>query len=366
MTRMEKDYDDFCFSCFDAPYDLWLMLPAKEILIKTIILLPIAVFGIIGNCLLLHVIHKNRSLRTPTNYLIFNMAVADLFVLLICPGLFLFHEIFQSYRLGEFGCKVEGMIEVSLLLTSVITLCFISYDRLTAIAFPLETRLNYKAAKIVIASSWICGLVLSSPLGIFRTYQERHWRNFIESFCKENVEVLPIYWHILVIALVWFPMAVLVFCYSMIFWKLDQYEKIRKQRDNPLQVSYKKKFAVTLFVVVVSFVVLRLPFTAMVFYRYKMLQHSEMNQVQGTYQILWYISHYLIFVDSALTPIIYGVMNENFRRAFRQTTFYRFFCFCRRSKNSSLTAIEIFTFGSKNTYKLEPRNPIVSCPAKIG
>ena len=287
------------------------------------------------------------------------MAIADLCVLLLCPGLFLFHEIFQSYKLGEIGCKAEGMIEVSLLITSVITLCFISYDRLTAIAFPMETRLSFKGAKCVILVSWIGGLIISSPLAIFRNYQERQWRNFLESFCTENLNVLPLYWHILVIALVWIPMAVLVFCYSVIFWKLDRYEKIRKKRDNPLQISYKRKLAVTLFIVVVSFVLLRLPFTTMVFIRYNMLQHSEMNQVEGSFQVLWYISHYLIFVDCALTPLIYGVTNENFRRAFRQTKFYRMCCFCQNTKGSS-TTIEIFTFGTRNNYHLEPRNPIVS------
>lgn len=287
------------------------------------------------------------------------MAIADLIVLLFCPGLFLFHEVFQSYKLGEIGCKAEGMIEVSLLITSVITLCFISYDRLTAIAFPMESRLTFRSTKKVIAASWIGGLILSSPLAIFRDLQKRQWRNFLESFCTENLNVLPLYWHILVIALVWIPMAVLIFCYSMIFWKLDQYEKMRKKRDNPLQISYKRKFAVTLFIVVLSFVLLRLPFTTLVFIRYNMLQHSQKNQVEGSFQTLWYISHYLIFLDCALTPVIYGVTNENFRRAFRQTKFYRICCFCRQSQNPT-TTIEIFTFATRNNNTLEPRHPIVS------
>lgn len=347
------------FSCFDFPGEIWEVLPLNEILIRTVILLPIGVFGILGNCLLLHVIHSNRHLRSPTNYLISNMAIADLCVLLLCPGLFLFQQIFQSYKLGEVGCKAEGMIEVSLLITSVITLCFISYDRLTAIAFPMETRLSLKAAKCVIFASWIGGLILSTPLAIFRSYQERQWRNFLESFCKEDLNILPLYWHCLVVALVWLPMTVLIFCYSVIFWKLDRYEKMRKKRDNPLQISYKRKFAVTLFIVVLSFVLLRIPFTTMVFIRFNMLQNSEMNQVEGSFQVLWYISVILIFVDCALTPVIYGVTNENFRRAFKQTKIYKICCFCQNSNNPT-TSIEIFTFGTRNNYWLEPRNPVVT------
>ena len=338
---------------------MWVILPWHEIVIRTFILLPIGIFGIVGNCLLLHVIHGNRSLRSPTNYLIFNMAVTDLIVLLLCPGMFVFHEIFQNYMLGEVGCRLEGALEVSLLITSVITLCLISYDRLTAIAFPMETRLNYKTAKIAIAASWIGGAILASPLAIFRIYQERQWKNFLESFCTENFDILPLYWHILVIALVWIPMAVLIFCYSTIFWKLDQYEKIRKKRDNPLQISYKRKFAVTLFIVVLSFMILRLPFTALVFIRYNMIQSSEQNKIEGSFLVLWYISHYLIFLDCALTPVIYGVTNENFRRAFRQTKLYKLCCFCKEPQNSPRT-VEIFTLATRNNYQLEPRNPIVT------
>lgn len=260
------------FSCFDFPGEIWNILSWKEIAVRTFIIWPIGIFGIIGNCLLLHVIHGNRSLRTPTNYLIFNMAVTELIVLMFCPGLFVFHEIFQSYKLGEIGCRAEGTLEVALLITSVITLCFISYDRLTAIAFPMESRLNFKTTKIVIIGSWVAGFIIASPLAIFRDYKERQWKDFLEAFCTEDLKILPLYWHILVIALVWLPMAVLVSCYSVIFWKLDQYEKLRKKRDNPLQISYKRKFAVTLFIVVVSFVLLRLPFTTLVFIRYIMLQ----------------------------------------------------------------------------------------------
>jgi hypothetical protein len=37
------------------------------------------------------------------------------------------------------------------------------------------------------------------------------------------------------------------------------------------------------------------------------------------YNTLWFISHYLIIVNAATDPIIYGLTNENFRRAFRAT-----------------------------------------------
>lgn len=223
----------------------------------------------------------------------------------------------------------------------------------------MQARLSFYQTKIVIGASWIIGLILSSPLAIFRNYQERKWKNFLEAFCTENLKILPLYWHILIVALVWIPLAVLVFCYTTIFIKLDQYERMRRKRDHPLTINYKRKFAVTLFIVVVTFVVLRIPFTTVVVMRSHMLQQTaEVNQIEGSFQTIWYISRYLIFLNCALTPCVYGITNENFRRAFRHTKIYKFCCFCTLSKTS--TSMVVFTLEPSGRQKLEPRTPIVS------
>lgn len=101
------------------------------------------------------------------------MAAADLLSVLIHPWIFLVYDFFQNYQLGQFGCKAEGAIECSILLTSVITLSAISYDRLTAILLPKESRLTKNRAKVVIIVTWITGLLISTPLFFYRTYKVR-------------------------------------------------------------------------------------------------------------------------------------------------------------------------------------------------
>lgn len=253
------------------------------------------------------------------------------------------------------------MIEILLLITSVITLCFISKDRLMAVAFPMETRLNGTTVKYAIATSWLLGLTLSLPLALFSDYHERHWKNFVESYCAENIKILPIYWQILVVALMWIPLTVLVVCYSTIFWKLRQRENIRKRRRNLMQIqrSYKKKFVSTLFVVVISFVFLRMPFTSFVFIRYFRLQHEDIGEFEYSFEVLWYIAQYLIFLDCALKPIIYGIMNENFRRAFRSSALYR--C-CGRAKEGA--KLKIFHI-SNNRYELTTKHEEPQSYSKI-
>lgn len=42
--------------------------------------------------------------------------------------------------------------------------------------------------------------------------------------------------------------------------------------------------------------------------------------MNGTYKTLWWISKYLIFMNAAINPLIYGLTNEKFRRVFKETT----------------------------------------------
>lgn len=132
---------------------------------------PVLLFGLIGNALLITIIIRNRFLKTPTNILILNMAAADFATLLICPIMVMYRDFFQNYLLGPVGCKAEGFLQASLLITAVLSLCAVSYDRLTAIVLPQETRLTMKGAKLVICATWLVGAGLSIPLAIFRNYR---------------------------------------------------------------------------------------------------------------------------------------------------------------------------------------------------
>lgn len=76
------------------------------------IILPVVVIGLSGNFLLIFTLATNRHLRTPTNLMIGNMALADMLSLLIHPWVYIItYDMFQNYILGEFGCKTEAALE---------------------------------------------------------------------------------------------------------------------------------------------------------------------------------------------------------------------------------------------------------------
>lgn len=213
----------FDFSKWDFPSErIWLHKPNGEITWKIATFLPLIAFGLYGNFTMVYLIAANRSLRTPTNLIIANMAVADLLTLLVCPAMFMLNDFYQNYQLGCVGCKLEGFLVVVFLITAVLNLSVVSYDRLTAIVLPMETRLTVRGAQIVVVCTWVLGILLASPLALYRSYRVRIWKNFTERYCKENTSILPKYWYVLITILVWLPLGIMLICYIAIFYKVSE------------------------------------------------------------------------------------------------------------------------------------------------
>lgn len=63
----------------------------------------------------------------------------------------------------------------ALLITAVFNLCAVTYERLTAIVLPMETRLTIFGTKIVMACTWVGGFTLAVPLAVYRTYRVREF-----------------------------------------------------------------------------------------------------------------------------------------------------------------------------------------------
>lgn len=100
---------------------------------------------------------------------------------------------------------------------------------------------------------------------------------------------------------------------------MDRYEQRVLKRENSITVSYKKKVARMLFIIVIIFIILHLPFTALIFMRTKLLQNLVMNQLEGGFYMLSCVSHFSLYLNATANPIIYGLTNDNFRRAYHQT-----------------------------------------------
>ncbi|XP_014283879.2 opsin, ultraviolet-sensitive [Halyomorpha halys] len=118
----------------------WLTFPPpgrNAHLIFMTIYLVLAMFGLPGNAIVIFMIARCRSLRTPSNLLVLNLAISDLILLSKIP-LFVYNSYKQGPALGSFGCQTFGFVGGMTGTCSIMTLAAIALDRYYVIAYPLN------------------------------------------------------------------------------------------------------------------------------------------------------------------------------------------------------------------------------------
>ncbi|KAJ7372240.1 hypothetical protein OS493_019684 [Desmophyllum pertusum] len=129
----------------------------------------IVFFGVVGNGIVITIVRKTPSMHTTTNYLLMNLAVADLLTLLFCPGFYDFalHDFHLSTTLNEIFCKfLAGNAIVCISFdASVLTLCMIAVERYIGIVKPFNSNWNLtrKKTRLVIAIVWVMAAISSFP-----------------------------------------------------------------------------------------------------------------------------------------------------------------------------------------------------------
>ena len=111
--------------------------------------------GLVGNSLIIAAISKLRSLRTSTNYLIANLAVADLIMMLVMVLFLIYDAVNVSLPNSIHVCFFPSM-DITVASASIMSLAAVSFDRGLAVLKPLHyERMFYrKRALHLIKAIW--------------------------------------------------------------------------------------------------------------------------------------------------------------------------------------------------------------------
>ncbi|XP_076879558.1 dopamine receptor D4b isoform X2 [Brachyhypopomus gauderio] len=122
---------------------------------------------ICGNALVCLSVHKEKALKTTTNYFIVSLAVADLLLAVLVLPLFVYAE-FQGgvWALRMVVCDGLMAMDVMLCTASIFNLCAISVDRFIAVSIPLNyNRKRFDHRQVVLLSAtWLLALAVASPV----------------------------------------------------------------------------------------------------------------------------------------------------------------------------------------------------------
>lgn len=121
-------------------------------IILSIILAVIMILSLIGNGCTCAVIARNRSMRTPTNCYLFNLAITDLFMALFVPIDIYIIWIPEFYPLGEVGCRLHFVLWDCLSNCSLLIITAFTVERYLVITRPFlrqKLSLNSRVFKLV-------------------------------------------------------------------------------------------------------------------------------------------------------------------------------------------------------------------------
>lgn len=132
-------------------------------IVLALVLGAFIVFAIAGNILVILSVVCNRHLRTPTNYFIINLAMADLLLGTTVLPVSATKEILNYWVFGRIFCDIWAALDVLCCTASIMSLCVISIDRYIGVSHPLQYPgiVTEKRALLAMLGVWVLSVVIS-------------------------------------------------------------------------------------------------------------------------------------------------------------------------------------------------------------
>uniref|UniRef100_T1L0B5 G-protein coupled receptors family 1 profile domain-containing protein n=1 Tax=Tetranychus urticae TaxID=32264 RepID=T1L0B5_TETUR len=288
----------------------------------------ILILGTTGNILVPIVVCRTKELRNSTNIFLINLSLADLFVLIVCMPTVLIelHSKPEIWLLGQEMCKAVPFVEMVVAHGSILTMMAISFERYYAICKPLKA--GYKCTRlravIIILSVWAIAIISTIPiLWIAELSHETYIDGSLVPVCLTQANKL---WHKLyfigtMIAFFWSPLLILIIIYIVITKRLFlNDENIRTSTNHGNhecgQMRARRQVVYMLATVIACFFICLLPFRLFTLW----LLLSSTDQVKSLGMELYYTTLYfcriMLYLNSALNPILYNLISSKFRDAF--------------------------------------------------
>lgn len=132
----------------------------------TVVYTLIFVVGVAGNLLVCLVILRHQTMKTPTNYYLFSLAISDLLVLLLGMPL----EVYEMWRnypflFGPVGCYFKTALFETVCFASILSVTTVSVERYVAILHPFRAKLECtrRRALRVLGIIWVFSVLFSLP-----------------------------------------------------------------------------------------------------------------------------------------------------------------------------------------------------------
>ncbi|XP_078372891.1 allatostatin-A receptor-like [Oculina patagonica] len=304
-------------------------MSTAEIVITKVVHSVLVAATLAGNMLVCLSVLKNKVLQTPVNYLLVNLAIADMMIVISFTPRHILEGLYHHPRglVGEILCKTITSDTFTWVgsVASAISLAVMAYERFTAITSPFGRTSTFTCRKLkfVVVLCWIIAIIFNIPLFCVRSLNSE--RGFCESHWSSVSLALGnnLAWLILIGII---PFCFMAFCYRKVIIHLRREVVPGQQLSSVSVMKSRKKVIKMLMTVTAIYGICWIP--NLILY---VVWYYNINKVFLV----------LILVNSCANPIVYALQSRLFRRHM-----VNFRCLCkRRSKtrrqNCDLSSVKL-------------------------
>lgn len=293
-------------------------LPLEIQIGMTIAYVIIFVVSLLGNTALIYVVFKTRELRTTTNLLIANMAIADLLITFFAMPysvifLFVGRSIWFAGKFGDVTCRIVQYILALSIAASILTHVFIALERFFCIVYPFKRIRIVKNSKISYSFIWCSSFFLMSPyLYIYTNLQGSLDEEYYCAIDNDLLKPRKVYFALVFVFLFISPLIFIASLYTLVCRKL-WYHKAPGVRSPTAIQSRETRIRKTikmLVILVIAFAVCWFPAHLM----HLLVYIGDVTDFPVSAQ---FVPFWVCHSHSAINPLLVTIFNELYRNACR-------------------------------------------------
>ncbi|XP_014348038.1 melatonin receptor type 1B-B isoform X2 [Latimeria chalumnae] len=292
--------------------DAVLARPAWVVTALASVLIFTTVVDILGNILVVIAVFRNRKLRNSGNVFVVSLAFADLVVALYPYPLVLSAILHNGWTLSDMHCKVSGFVMGLSVIGSIFNITGIAINRYCYIchSFAYDKLYSSRNTLLYVCLIWALTIIAIVPnffVGSLQ-YDSRVYSCTFAQTVSSYYTISVVVVHFIV------PITVVSFCYLRIWILVIQVRRRVKTEVKPrLKPSDFRNF-LTMFVVFVLFAICWAPLNLIG------LAVAIRPQVIAPKvpEWLFVVSYFMAYFNSCLNAIIYGLLNQNFRKEYKR------------------------------------------------
>ncbi|CAG5928666.1 unnamed protein product [Menidia menidia] len=257
---------------------------------------------------------QKRMLRNLSvgNIFVVSLAVADLVVAIYPYPLVLIAIFHNGWNLGYVHCQISGFLMGVSVIGSIFNITGIAINRYCYICHSLKYDKLYSDKNsvcyvILIWALTVLAIVPNLFVGSLQ-YDPRVYSCTFEQSASSAYTIAVVFFHFIL------PIMIVTYCYLRIWILVIQVRRRVKPDNRPKLTPHDVRNFVTMFVVFVLFAVCWAPLN---FIGLAVAIKPEVV-IPLIPEWLFVASYFMAYFNSCLNAIVYGVLNQNFRREYKR------------------------------------------------